>query len=111
MQSRKFKDAVHPVRVTATDFGDILSAKRDPCRECLGDALLPWKKHMFNLYATSALSLLWLTFRVIKHLQENDGPLLRSEVYLYIFDAVSTCLVMLLSMCIGPAESTKHMKR
>lgn len=68
------------------------------------------REHMFNLDAISALVLLRSTFGVIEHLRGNDGPLLRSDVYLYIFDAVSIFLVTLLSTCICPTEITKDMK-
>lgn len=60
------------------------------------------REHLFNLYAISALVLLRSTFRVMEHLRGNDGPLLRSDVYLYRFDAVSMLLVTLLSTCICP---------
>lgn len=58
--------------------------------------IIPWKKHLFALYATSILVLLRSVFRVIEYIQGNAGYLLRHEVFLYVFDAVLMFLVMLI---------------
>ncbi|KAF9696052.1 hypothetical protein EKO04_006001 [Ascochyta lentis] len=55
---------------------------------------IPWKKHLFALYATSILILVRSLFRVIEYAQGNAGYLLRHEVFLYVFDAVLMFAVM-----------------
>lgn len=55
---------------------------------------IPWKKHLFALYATSILILVRSVFRVIEYIQGNSGYLLRHEVFLYVFDAVLMFAVM-----------------
>lgn len=47
---------------------------------------IPWKRHLYVLYATSALILVRSIFRVIEYLQGNAGYLISHEVFLYIFD-------------------------
>lgn len=55
---------------------------------------VPWKKHLFALYATSILILVRSVFRVVEYIQGNAGYLLRHEVFLYVFDAVLMFAVM-----------------
>lgn len=67
---------------------------------------LPWKRHLYVLYATSALILVRSIFRVVEYIQGNAGYLLSHEVYLYIFDATLMFLVMLLFNWIHPSQVT-----
>lgn len=55
-----------------------------------------WRRHLWVLFAVSALILVRSVFRVIEYLQGNKGYLIAHEVFLYIFDAVLMALVMAL---------------
>jgi hypothetical protein len=68
---------------------------------------LPWKRHLYVLYAASALILVRSIFRVIEYIQGNAGYLLSHEAYLYIFDATLMFLVMLLFNWVHPSEVTR----
>jgi hypothetical protein len=76
-------------------------------------AELPWKRHLYNLYATSGLIMVRSVFRVIEYLQGNAGYLLSHEIFLYIFDAVLMLAVMLLFNWVHPSEVTEayHKRR
>ncbi|KAM0354933.1 hypothetical protein ACHAPU_000772 [Fusarium lateritium] len=66
---------------------------RNPTPESLrGD--VPWARHLYVLYGSSALILVRSIFRVVEYLQGNSGYLISHEVFLYIFDAVLMALVM-----------------
>ena len=67
---------------------------------------LPWKRHLYILYATSALILIRSIFRIIEYIQGNSGYLLSHEVYLYVFDAVLMFMVMVLFNWIHPSQVT-----
>ena len=68
---------------------------------------LPWKRHLYILYAASALILVRSIFRVIEYIQGNAGYLLSHEAYLYIFDATLMFLVMVLFNWVHPSEVTQ----
>ncbi|KAK7952958.1 hypothetical protein PG988_013652 [Apiospora saccharicola] len=53
-----------------------------------------WRRHLWVLYAVSALILVRSIFRVVEYLQGNRGYLIAHEVFLYVFDAVLMALVM-----------------
>jgi hypothetical protein len=72
---------------------------------------LPWKRHLYALYATSALILVRSIFRVVEYIQGNDGYLLSHEVYLYVFDAVLMFFVMILFNWIHPSQVTDLYKK
>ncbi|GAD98417.1 hypothetical protein PVAR5_7109 [Paecilomyces variotii No. 5] len=65
---------------------------------------IPWRKHMSALYAASVLILIRSVFRVAEYAEGNDGYLLQTEVFLYIFDAVLMFLVMVTFVAIHPSE-------
>jgi hypothetical protein len=67
---------------------------------------LPWKRHLYVLYATSALILVRSIFRVIEYIQGNSGYLLSHEVYLYVFDAALMFFVMILFNWVHPSQVT-----
>jgi hypothetical protein len=71
---------------------------------------LPWRKHLYALYAASALIMIRSVFRVIEYLNGNDGYLLRHEVFLYVFDAILMAGVMVLFNFVHPSEITELMK-
>ncbi|KAF4434514.1 RTM1 [Fusarium acutatum] len=66
--------------------------------------VVPWKKHIYVLYAGSVLIMVRSIFRAVEYLQGNDGFLLKHEVYLYVFDAILMILVMILFSWYHPAE-------
>lgn len=67
---------------------------------------LPWKRHLYVLYGTSALILVRSIFRVIEYIQGNSGYLLSNEVFLYVFDAALMFLVMVLFNWVHPSQVT-----
>lgn len=68
------------------------------------DPAVRWQKYLLTLYVTSALILVRSIFRVIEYLNGNDGVLLRSEVYLYIFDALLMIVVLVWMNWFHPSE-------
>jgi RTA1 like protein len=71
---------------------------------------LPWRKHLYMLYAASGLIMIRSVFRVIEYLMGNDGYLLRHEVFVYVFDAVLMTGVMVLFNFVHPSEITRLTK-
>ncbi|RDL41347.1 uncharacterized protein BP5553_01326 [Venustampulla echinocandica] len=57
-------------------------------------ASVPWQRYLFVLYATSGLVLIRSTFRVVEYIGGQDGVLLSTESYLYIFDAALMFMAM-----------------
>ncbi|KAK3059251.1 hypothetical protein LTR09_000817 [Extremus antarcticus] len=55
-----------------------------------------WRRHLYVLYATSALILVRSVFRVVEYLQGNSGYLISHEVFLYCFDMLLMALVMII---------------
>ena len=45
-----------------------------------------WKMYLLTLYVTSLLILIRSVFRVVEYIEGNDGALMRSEVYVFVFD-------------------------
>ncbi|OJD10807.1 hypothetical protein AJ78_08281 [Emergomyces pasteurianus Ep9510] len=75
--------------------------------------VIPWRRHIFVLYATSAIILIRSIFRVVEYLQGNGGYLISHEVFLYIFDMILMVLVMgiFLLWYIDDLESKRVHKR
>ncbi|KAF2708655.1 putative RTA1 domain protein [Pleomassaria siparia CBS 279.74] len=72
---------------------------------------LPWKRHLYALYAASTLIVIRSIFRVIEYLQGNTGYLLRYEVFLYVFDAALMLGVMVLFNWVHPSQVTDVYQR
>lgn len=68
------------------------------------EAYIPWRKHMMSLHVSSVLILIRSIFRVIEYLQGQDGFLLSTEVFIYIFDATLMFLVMATFLWVHPSE-------
>lgn len=47
-----------------------------------------WRRYLCSLYLVSALVLVRSIFRVAEYLQGSEGFLLRTEAFLYVFDAL-----------------------
>jgi hypothetical protein len=67
---------------------------------------LPWKRHLFNLYFTSALIMVRSIFRVVEYIGGNAGYLLSHEVFLFVFDATLMFFVMLSFNWVHPNQVT-----
>ncbi|KAE8373050.1 RTA1 like protein [Aspergillus bertholletiae] len=65
---------------------------------------VPWKKHLWNLFAISGLILIRSIFRVIEYALGSDGYLLKQEWCLYIFDTVPMFIAMVCFAICHPAE-------
>lgn len=48
---------------------------------------IPWQRYLLVLYVASGLIMVRSTFRVVEYIGGQDGVLLSTEIYLYIFDA------------------------
>lgn len=57
---------------------------------------LKWQKMMMVLYAVSALILVRNVFRVVEYAGGRDGPLLRVEWPIYVFDAILMAATLLI---------------
>lgn len=57
---------------------------------------VPWERHLWVLYVASSCILVRSVFRIIEYVMGSDGPLLGTEVYLYVFDAVLMWVTMVL---------------
>lgn len=67
--------------------------RKQPTGESLSKDL-SWQKLMGSLYVVSALILVRNIFRVVEYLGGHDGPLLRVEWPIYIFDALLMAATM-----------------
>ncbi|KAI1807410.1 RTA1-domain-containing protein [Daldinia bambusicola] len=63
-----------------------------------------WQHYLVTLYVAGVMIWVRSLFRVIEYLQGNDGSLSRSEVYLYIFDAVLILAAMVWMNWSHPSE-------
>ena len=67
----------------------------------------PWSRYLLILYVASLLIVVRCIFRIIEYAGGQDGVLLATEAYLYVFDAALMLLVMVVfnvqhpSMIIG----------
>ncbi|KAL2862602.1 RTA1 domain-containing protein [Aspergillus lucknowensis] len=61
-----------------------------------GDRSWEWKKHLYPLYAVSALIMVRSIFRVVEYAMGQKGYLLSHEWTIYVFDAVLMWGVMLI---------------
>ena len=55
---------------------------------------LPWARYLWILYLASFLIMVRCIFRIAEYAGGQEGVLLSTEVYLYIFDATLMFLVM-----------------
>ncbi|ODM14534.1 hypothetical protein SI65_10020 [Aspergillus cristatus] len=76
---------------------------RYPTRQAF-DIDLPWKKHLYTLYAVSSLILVRSIFRVVEYAMGQDGYPLTHEWTLYIFDAVLMFGAMVIYGVFFPSE-------
>ncbi|GAB1317817.1 hypothetical protein MFIFM68171_08027 [Madurella fahalii] len=76
------------------------------------DGGIPWRRHLWVLYSTSALILVRSIFRVVEYLQGNGGYLISHEVFLYIFDTLLMAIVMAIFLVwyVNDLESVSSVK-
>ncbi|WYZ42766.1 hypothetical protein EsH8_VI_000465 [Colletotrichum jinshuiense] len=65
---------------------------RSPTGPC-NTAALPWRSFIWVLYGASVMIMVRSVFRVAEYVTGSDGPLMASEVYIYVFDAALMFLV------------------
>jgi hypothetical protein len=66
------------------------------CRDCESRSAItvPWKQCLYVLYTASAFIMIRSIFRAIEYITGTDGPLMSTEVFLYVFDAALMFLTM-----------------
>ncbi|TKX22558.1 RTA1-like protein 5 [Elsinoe australis] len=69
---------------------------------------MPWKRHLYALYAASGLIMVRSIFRVVEYIMGNNGYLLRHKVFLYVLDATLMLFVMIIFNWIHPSEITRR---
>jgi hypothetical protein len=72
----------------------------------LSSAQAPWQKYLYTLYAASILILIRSIFRIAEFVGGNDGAIMKSEAYVYIFDGLLMLGVMVLFNVVNPGEIT-----
>lgn len=87
----------------ATSFTFKSRMDRDPTFLSM-NADVPWKKHLFSLYAISAMILLRSIFRVVEYGLGNNGYLLSNEWPNYVLDALPMFIAMVLFAVWHPSE-------
>ena len=48
---------------------------------------VPWQRYLLILYLASTFIMIRSFFRIAEYVQGQDGSLLKTETYLYVFDA------------------------
>jgi hypothetical protein len=71
---------------------------------------LPYGRHLFALYASSALIFVRSIVRAIEFIQGFGGTIFANEAYLYGFDAAPMLLCMVVFNWIHPSEVNGHLK-
>jgi hypothetical protein len=79
--------------VTSVLFHNRLSQNSTPVTV---QGAVPWRRHLWALYSTSAIILVRSIFRVIEYLQGNGGYLISHEIFLYVFDSILMAGVMVI---------------
>lgn len=73
--------------------------------------VLPWQKHLFALYISSAFIMVRSIMRVIEFVQGNKGYVFSHEWFLYVFDALLMLGVMSLFCWVHPGEIKGYLQR
>jgi hypothetical protein len=72
---------------------------------------VPWKKHLYSMYAISSMILLRSIFRVVEYGLGNDGYLLSNEWPTYILDALPMFLAMVCFAVWYPSELEPYLPK
>ncbi|KAI5459414.1 RTA1 like protein-domain-containing protein [Mariannaea sp. PMI_226] len=76
---------------------------RNPTPRSLEPAVR-WKHYLITLYVAGSLILVRSVFRVIEFIQGNRGALVRSEVYVFVFDGLLMLVVLVWMNWFHPSE-------
>ncbi|KAH7139940.1 RTA1 like protein-domain-containing protein [Dactylonectria estremocensis] len=68
------------------------------------DPEVRWQAYLTTLYVAGALIWVRSLFRVIEFIQGNDGPLMRSEAYVFVFDGLLMFVVLAWMNWFHPSE-------
>lgn len=68
------------------------------------DPQVRWKTYLTSLYVTSTLIWIRSVFRVVEYIQGNDGSLISTEIYVFIFDGMLMLGVLLWMNWFHPSE-------
>lgn len=60
------------------------------------------RKYLLTMYFANGLILVRSIFRVIEYIMPHDGPLMKNEAYLYIFDALLMFFVVVVYLVVKP---------
>lgn len=63
-----------------------------------------WHRHMIALYVASVLILIRSIVRVVEYIQGYDGYLMKTEAFIYVFDALLMFVTMLVLQYAHPSE-------
>lgn len=63
-----------------------------------------WQAYLITLYVTGALIWVRSLFRVIEFIQGNDGSIMKSEAYVFIFDGLLMFVVLAWMNWFHPSE-------
>jgi hypothetical protein len=66
--------------------------------------LVPWQRYLLILYVASTFIMIRSIFRIAEYVQGQDGSLLKTETYLYLFDATLMFLTMVLFNVFHPRK-------
>jgi hypothetical protein len=67
-------------------------------------SVVPWRKHLYNLYSVSLLILVRSIFRVIEYAQGWDGSIFRHEAWMFVFDSMLMVVAVIAMNAIHPSE-------
>ncbi|EXM16008.1 RTA-like protein [Fusarium oxysporum f. sp. vasinfectum] len=68
------------------------------------DLQVRWQVYLVTLYVAGALIWVRSLFRVVEFIQGNDGPLMRSEAYVFVFDGQLMFIVLAWMNWFHPSE-------
>ncbi|EXL54191.1 hypothetical protein FOCG_07272 [Fusarium oxysporum f. sp. radicis-lycopersici 26381] len=77
--------------------------KRSPTNKSL-EPSIRWRHYLTTLYITSGFIWVRSLFRVIEYLDGNDGYLMRTEAFMFVFDATLIWIVMVWMNWYHPSE-------
>ena len=67
-------------------------------------ATVPWQRYLSVLYVASTFIMIRSVFRIAEYVQGQDGSLLKTETYLYVFDATLMFLTMVVFNVFHPSK-------
>jgi hypothetical protein len=77
--------------------------KRSPTNKSL-EPSIRWRHYLTTLYITGGFIWVRSLFRVIEYLDGNDGYLMRTEAFMFVFDATLIWIVMVWVNWYHPSE-------